>query len=264
MTVCPSKRVLEVFFYEGHGPDEVERHVEACPSCRDFLREAAQDRQAFLTRYPFPRLWNALEDRKSRSPSMISRLREWLWPRGAAGVLRNAVALAGVAGLMIFTLWGVWQTQQAPEILTKGGVGLGVYVAETPEKISRGRDGMQVKPGSVLQFVYSTPEAKHLLLVGVEADGTLSVYHPGAEGDRPPSEESAPIAAGTQVQLPQALLWQPHAAYERFFGIFSPKPISVADVRRSVEQIRSQGKTIEETSKLPLPYPQASILLKRR
>lgn len=246
---CPSKLALERFFSEGpesRRSADLEAHIGGCGSCRAQLADMAAERRAFLTRYPFEKFRNVLEARKRRSS--LARLREWLAPGGA---LKAAIAFAGVAGIMVFV---VWQQNHGPEILTKGGIELSLYISPSgsPEKVERGKDGMSVPSGTAVQFVYSAADQKHLRLVGVEANGSVSNYYNG------------PTAPGAKVKLPQALLWQPQSDSERFFAVFSLQPIAPEDIEAAARKIAQEGKSIEQTTKLPLPYPQVSILLHRK
>src|SRR3989338_966277 len=194
-----------------------------------FEYPSEDEKKKFLAQYPFERLWKEING--DGRISWFSRFRRWLV---ASLGLQATVAMAGIATLMIV---GLWQIPEFQDIRSKGGVGLTFYTALAPgEEIVRGKDGMTLPVGADLQFVYSSPDNPFLLLIGVEANGALSVYSP--EG---------------------GIRWQPTSSYERFYALLSKEPIPLETVKQALDQIAREGKTVEQTSKLPLPYPQSSI-----
>lgn len=254
MNACPTSLSLARFASEGDASPQaaaIRAHESVCAPCKAALTELKADRSAFLVRHPFTAFWNDLEKKAPERPSFFARLFRWL---NESAALRAAVAMAGLAGIMIVA---VGREAVPPQILSKGGVNLQFYVASSksagPEL---GKNGMKLPAGSGLQFVYSAQEP-YLLLIGIEADRTVSVYHP-SDGS-----ESASIEAGDQIKLPQAIRWQPKTAYERFYGVFSKQPVKIEDVRKALETPSISGKSIEETEKLPLPYPQSSAIIYR-
>jgi hypothetical protein len=246
---CPKPLELVTTFLEGGG--DWEPHVRGCPSCSAQIRELEADRRAFLTRHPFSSFWEGLEKRRKHS-SALGRFWEQI---RSSGALRAAAAMASVAALMFLVYHRPTPPAPAPEILTKGGVDLGFYVASASGgEAERGKSGMSLPSGAALQFVYTSPsDASQLLLIGVEADRTVSVYYPSS------GVESAAAEGGAQKKLPQALRWQPKSAYERFYAVFSKTPVKREDVQKALE-----GASIEKSAKLPLPYPHASVILYRK
>ncbi len=242
-TRCPKKWALERFFAEGSPAGPVADHAAGCPSCRETLTHYQAQKAAFLAKHPFRQLWNALEERRASRRFW----RKWLLPVP----LRTAVAFASIAGLIVFA---VWRHQQSPEILTKGGVGLGFYVS-SQGKIEKGRNGMSLRPGTEVQFLYSSQKESYLLLAGIEEDGTVTFYYP------PNGEASGPIEPAKKSPLPTALRWRPAGRYERFFALFTEMPIPSEEFKAAAEGL---GKTIEQEGRFPLPYPQVSIILYRK
>jgi hypothetical protein len=240
---CPPKIVLEGFFYDGKFPEDAEDHIASCDACREKVRLWSEEKKVFLQKYPFQKLWDTFDKRK--------RSRSWGWIPFPPAV-RTALAFAAIGGLAVFA---VWQSRQPPEILSKGGAGLGFYVSHEGQ-VRRGENGMTLPAGDDLQFLYSTDEGRFLLLFGVEADGTLTVYHPHG-GDL-----SAPVEPARKNRLPQAIRWRPQSPYERFFALFSDKPVSVEEVKTVLRSL--SDKSVEEMSRLPLPYPQASVIVYRK
>ncbi len=239
---CPPKIVLEGYFFDGKLPEDVEDHIQSCTDCRGRIQLLSEQKETFLKKYPFERFWET-----RREKGFWKKLEIFLPPR-------PVLALATLAGLMVFALWS---NRQSPEILSKGGFGLEFYVSHEG-KIERGKSGMPASEGDDLQFVYSAEREGSLLLFGVEADRTLTVYFPDG------GSMSGAVEAGKKKRLPQALRWKPTTPYERFFALFSEKPISVAEVQAALQKSFQEGKSIEETSRFPLAYPQSSIILYRR
>lgn len=245
---CPKPLDLVTAFLEGAG--KWDAHIRACPSCAGQIRELEADRKAFLAKHPFSSFWEGLERRRGLRSSVVGRFWEHI---RSSGALRAAAAMASVAAILFLVYHRPTPPAPTPEILSKGGVDLSFYVASaTGGEAERGKSGMAVPAGTALQFVYTAGDP-YLLLIGVEADRSLSVYYPSA------GTESASVTPGSQKKLPQGLRWQPKTGYERFYGVFSKAPVKLEEIQKALE-----GIAIEKSAKLPLPYPQASVILYRK
>jgi hypothetical protein len=252
--LCPTSLALAQFAAEGDASPKatvIRTHTAACASCKTILADLEADRRAFLVKHPFTAFWNDLEKRIPARPPFFSRLFRWL---NESSALRATIAMAGLATIMIVA---VGRETALPQILTKGGVDLQFYVASSKSGgPALGKSGMKLPEGSGLQFVYSAQEP-YLLLIGIEADRTVSVYHPSN------GSESVSIEIGDRKKLPQAIRWQPKSAYERFYGVFSKQPVKMEEIRNALETPSISGKSIEQIEKLPLPYPQSSAIIYR-
>ena len=244
---CPPTLILERLFVEGEETPEVRSHLEACATCQGRLREMKEQRTAFLSKYPFERVWDEISPR-----------RRWarFWEKFLLPApLRAGLAFAALAGLMVFVLWQ--RTGQDPMILTKGGVGLGFLVSHEG-KVERGRDGISLRPGDEIQFLYSSSGERFLLLFGVEANRSLTVYYPQG------GPSGSPIDLGQQKRLPQAIRWLPSSPYERFFALFSKEPVSIREVEEALRRAVAEGKSVEGMRRFPLRYPQVSLMVHRK
>jgi hypothetical protein len=261
---CPRPLDLVKYFLEGgatSSPEStIEDHVRGCAACQAQIRELAAERKAFLVNHPFSSFWEKLEESRSkRSFGLASALKHIF----SSGTFRAAVAMVGVAALMIVVIGRYDRSPQIqPEILSKGGVDLRFYVAApNGGEPAPGKNGMTLPPESSLQFVYSaSPQESQLLLIGVEENGSLTVYFPSG------GDQSAPIASGDQKKMPQALRWKPAAnsSFERFYAVFSKTPVAVDEIRKALDLLKASGKSVEQTATLPLPYPQASAVIYKK
>ncbi len=207
-----------------------------------------EDRQAFLKKYPFERF---LEETAGRRRSFLGRFLQSLIPPSTA--LKGALVFASIACLMIAVLW---TRQEAPLVLSKGGAHLGYYVSRGDE-VRKGKKEMELLSGDLLRFFYSSDKNRYLLLVGVEADGRLSTYFPAG------GNESEAITKGEEIYLPGSSAWAPRTSFERFFALFSERPISVKEVGDDLSKVLEQHppRDIEELS---LDADQTTFLLVRR
>ncbi len=248
MSPCPSSHRLENYFYSG-SPDTLGAHVSGCASCRTALETLKQDRQEFLSRFPFEKF----------QKSVVSRKPVPLWKRIVqtlflpSPILRGAIAMAGVTGLMMFILWNHSQ----PDLTPKGGFGLTLYVSSEEGGLKKARDRMHLAAQSNLQFVYSTRSEKFFLLMGVEENEKTTVYFPQG------GVASAPLQAGEREELPLAIRWEPTSSFERFYAVFSEAPLPVEEVLASLQEALKDRKTVEDLTRLPLASSQYSILLYR-
>lgn len=230
--------------------------------------DAAAERAAFLTRYPFSRFWADLERRVEREEAR--GIRGW-WRRLTSGLDRGwrdarvmgAVATVGVI-LVAGVLWlsGPFGTTGPDSIeppgmsgypegvrpkgppvpaaglnTAKGAsgaedvdpVGIGFYVRSGNGAVP-GTPGATYGEGDQFRFTYWSGSNDYLVLLSMEEDGAVSVYYP---------DETAVGAAGRSIEIPRgrnvpldgSVILNDYVGKERFFALFSAEPIPLAQVK---------------------------------
>jgi hypothetical protein len=155
---CPSEAILDAFeLKESISPAQT-THIDHCPVCAARLEErksafAALDREEIVRT-----LHIKTAGREERRP---------LFGRAIAA-LSFAAALA--VGAILFL-------RPPAEVRTKGSVGLEVFV-ERDGLVQRAVGGGEFKPGDRLRFEVDLPDPAHILILGVEADGSLYNTYP--------------------------------------------------------------------------------------
>jgi hypothetical protein len=123
-------------------------------------------------------------------------------------------------------------------------------------------DGALLKEGDVLRFFYDSGSFDYVFLLSVDAWGRVSSYYPDGSGF------SVPVVRGRNLPLPGGVMLDDFVGYERFYAIFSRTPLSRGDVEAAVWtamlSFLAQGKGVEDLVELPLPLPQATLLVEKR
>src|SRR5262249_51740072 len=115
-TGCPKPLELVTYFLgEESGENPIAGHVRVCAACAAQIRELETERKAFLVKHPFSSFAADLEKRRASKTSGFGAFLKHIMTSGA---FHAAVAMAGVAALMIVV---IGRYDRAPEILSKGG-----------------------------------------------------------------------------------------------------------------------------------------------
>ncbi len=175
-------------------------------------------------------------------------------PRRRDAALTRWLAIAAALMLIGATSLIVDRTQSGPRLgegepgaalLPKGGTAAsaGGEAAQETERleVAIARDGLRfaasphdrVETGDRLGLFYHATRPGHLLVVGLDAEGTMAVLHP-AEG-----AASGPIEPGHQVPLPSGAIVGDGQRCEWIVAVFSDAAIQarlVEDLLRSAER----------------------------
>jgi len=200
---------------------EVQRcalHVERCSDCLQRKRAIEGANAQFYAQSP---TFGALRDHvASRAPAARPTRRTSRW-RGATAPL--ALACAGLAALL---LWRPGAELEAPdETRTKGGPRLGYFV-KRGDAVVRGDEGVTVRPGDSLRFVYSAERASYFALVSVDARGA-SVYYPA-------TARAVALPAGQDLALEFSVELDDAPGAERVIGVFCSQAFEIEPARSAL------------------------------
>jgi uncharacterized protein DUF4384/putative zinc finger protein len=200
-------------------------HLDACPACRQRHVELDEVRQRLARQMP---AWVSFQ-----SPPVADS-----GPARSAGPLRvqhrwlaGASALAAAAALVLLVA-RPWQGPLAGEASgtrAKGGVASLGWVVRRGERTFVGRPEQRLRAGDALRFTVSAREPVYVAVLGLDATGRLSVYHP----DRDRLER---VEAGEQAALPGAIELDAAPGRELLYGIFCANAAPLSDVTSAVER----------------------------
>lgn len=233
-------------------------HVDHCDGCRQRNAELAQARQRFAGEAPpFAALDPAAPSPLQRDPDAASHsepfgssrrglARPARSPRPHWLVGASALAAAAAIGLAVGRPWqreraepGTDSGHEAPTSVSRGGEGSGMrskgglaslgWVVRRNGRVFVGRSDEPVHTGDALRFTISAREPVYVAILGLDAAGKLSVYHP--EGER-----LAKIEAGRDQVLSTAIEWDATDGEEQLYGVFCSGDTALALVRNAIER----------------------------
>lgn len=169
-------------------------HAAGCGECAARVAAIAQARARYLEAHPPDELIRAARMRVRRRAGRLT----------SRGTIAVGLACALAAGALLVA----WPRGDAPGIRTRGAaVALVTFVMRGGETFAA-RDGEALRPGDRLSFAYAAPDARRLLLLGIDDGGTISRY---AAGDA--------LAPG-RGQLPVGLRLDTRRGEERLVAVF--------------------------------------------
>ena len=122
--------------------------------------------------------------------------------------------------------------------------------------------GETLHAADLLRFFYSTTSQEYLYVFSVDRHGQISTYYPDQDG------ASIPIVAGRNIPLPQGVRLDDYRGTERFFALFSHKPLQDWQVEAAVDyemkKLKAQQKGLESLNRLELPARQVTIWVDKR
>jgi len=244
---CPSEYELDAYWLTGCPADHpLGRHLESCADCRARLREHEGARQVF-EREIYPASASLVSDRLAGSSggASVARFGWLLSPRLAA------VAAFGIVIVLLAVV--LWKTAGAPGVDgysgIKGSVGLQVFCLRAG-RVFQMNEGERLLPADHIRFRVSTAEPGFVLVVALDADGSLQPY-------------AAVRVAGGEQELPGSIVMDESRADERIFAFFAQRTIDFEQVRAAVSKSFEHGAVIENLSKLPVDLDQTSLLFRR-
>jgi hypothetical protein len=186
-------------------------HLATCAYCTTRLTLRRKEQAAFLQRARPVAFAEGVLQRVRR------RRRRLFW--AAAPALAAACAL-----LLLFP--------RAPDERTKGGPVVELY-ARSGGRVAPHAPGSVYHAGDALQLVYTTPKARHLLVLDVEEGGRCEVLFRSA----------GPLGPAHRQRLEQSWVLDGEVPSERLFVLFSPRPVdpSAACAAASAIDVRVGG-----------------------
>jgi hypothetical protein len=239
-------------------PPEPRAHLASCRHCAERLQALESARAEYMALRPAARFASAVwaQQAVQAAPSARAALppakqpvwQRWRWP--------SAVALAALAILAVRP--ALAPSERADQIRYKGASAqLQVYVRHAGETRAL-RTGEALSEGDQLAFTYTLAQPQHLLLFGIDDEGTISRYFP-----EPTLAPSAVLPAGGARQLPVGIQLDSRRGRERLVALFSATPLEEAHARAALSAelraLRARGAGIAELRELSLPATQFSV-----
>jgi hypothetical protein len=218
------------------GPEEIlraSRHLESCALCRESL----------LALSSFDTLENA--DEMRTAPAVEPKPRVHAISKKYALIAAAAVLIAGIAAVL--TISRPWSTGPKP------GEGLVVKGPADRLQIAVQRDEVQftARPldrlleGDRLGLFYSADKAGYLAVIDMDDEGQTTILYPSG------SPQSAPMAAGVTVPIPDGAIVRDGEGCEWVVAVFSDKPLSTAFLKESIGRANLSRQTCELEIDIP-------------
>jgi hypothetical protein len=202
-------------WFAGELPHELEspmeKHVLTCQRCRGRRAALAVDRSAFL----------ALRPSYVASPRQVARKHKH--------TLLASSALASAVLVALVVLAREPELEALPPAAAETELG---FAIEQGASNSHGVRGQEVHPGDQVRFEYSIQTPAYLAIYGLDAHGSVRVYHPQ-------SELAAPVGAGSHIALTSTSRIDSALGPEQVFALFCNAAFPVAEPQRTLEIQRS-------------------------
>jgi hypothetical protein len=231
----------------------VEAHAGDCPLCADALASLRLAHQVFEGDVHARTAGAILSRAGERGPRRRS---VWLW-----------LLSAPAAALVLMVGWGALRSVGVlgPDLRTKGpgggqAVGLEVF-ARRGEQVFAVSAQTPLHQGDAIRFVVRRPAAlDQLLVVGVQAAGVVTVYHPFG-GTR----SVALAGAAGRLEVDGSIVLDDRPGPERVFALLGRQPIDLESVRAALARLAGGGaQALRATAIVEAPVDgQASVLLER-
>jgi hypothetical protein len=222
-------------------------HCAACARCAALAEALDGYRREFAAAPPPLRALGAhVPERSVR--------RRWSWRLWAVG----ALAPLAVTGVLLLAGRSTRAPVDDSEVLAKGSPTLGI-VARRGERIFPVPPESRVRPGDQIRFVLKRMSYPYGLIASVDGAGRANIYVP-YEG-----QESVRVTPADEVQLEGSIVLDDRLGPERFFALYSRKPLRADAVRQALQAIGDRGQAaIRKSSELSVAADaQSSVLLEK-
>ena len=211
---CLSDLALDRIVAGEHVEPPIATHAAGCARCGarlDEFRRARIDDAALI------------DELRARAPSVVP-LKRRVW-------LSTMLPIFAAAALVLLFLPRLFHRSGERE---KGmsTLALDVVVRHTDGHVEALAPNGRVRPGDAIRFLVTTPRAGHLVILGLDTAGNVSVYV--ADGDEP-----HPIDRGAKQAMPGSIVLDATPGAERLVALECDTRFTVANVvdagRRSLE-----------------------------
>jgi anti-sigma factor RsiW len=232
---CPSEWTLQRLVAEelkGEDRDSVAAHTVSCTHCRARVNALDREREAFLRAHPFDEVEAEIAERALFVPDDPEiRVGTPWWERWRAPLL--VLAVGGMAAMVVAMIalpgsGGRGDASTAPGNRAKGITALNAAL-HRDGRVTEVTDETRVRAGDELQFAVDTGTHDHLVLVGVDGTGAVTVYLPADGG------ASLPLEPGAGRVLDRGFRLDDAPGPEVFVAFLTDEPI---DARDAAGQVR--------------------------
>jgi len=226
---CPTAWTLQRHALDELKGDEwetVASHVAQCERCRQELATLDNEREAFLTERPFAVAEADISERAvflPDDPEVEVQRPFWSQARGAAAALA-----AGAAAAVVTTLLVTGGVGEAPPLDRVKGVTDLQAALLRDGKVVRVEPGLVARPGDEIQFRVDTADFGHVIVLGVDGTGEISVYQPLDGG------VSVAVEPGAGRTLDPAFRLDDAPGPEVYVALFTAEPIASRDATAMV------------------------------
>lgn len=196
----------------GEAKEQLEAILRDSPADQARLRELRADSEAFLTQHPPGQMAARFEKEFSRS--------RWRLPMLLAPLLAGAAAA--------WVLVASFPPEEEPAFVVKGGVALTLHKRQGASS-ARVAPGDSLAPGDALRFEVKAPGSGYVAILGKDAAGRVTVYHPYGERSAAPYDARLPL-------LPTAIELDETRGREDFFALWSAQPFRVEPAIEALER----------------------------
>jgi hypothetical protein len=178
------------------------------------------------------------------------------WAVPAAGL---ALA-AGIAAVFALRTPGDGHGDGGGATRIKGNATLGVWARRASGETVRLGEGDAVAPGDALRFEIAAAQSGFVVVLGLDADGKVSVYSP-ADGATPPTS----VAAGPPVTMPGSVLADDTLGNERIVALIcaQSRPVDELTAAASSALARAGGDP-RRVGGLGTPCAEAAFTIDKR
>ncbi len=215
---CLSDLALDRIVAGERVADGAATHAAGCARCGARLDEF---RRALEVDAP------ALEAIRARGgDGSVVPLRRRVW-------LSARLPLVAAAAILLVLLPRLWQPRPGEREKGSGALALDVVVRHADGRVEALTPDGRVHPGEAIRFLVSTPRAGHLVILGLDAAGQVSVYV--ADG-----ADAHPVARGQKQAMPGSIVLDATPGAERLVALECDARFPVAAAvdagRRSLER----------------------------
>jgi len=211
---------------KGEEWETVASHVAQCERCRQELTTLDNEREAFLADRPFAAAEADISEGAvflPEDPEIEVRRPLWAWARGAMAALVACAAAAVVATLLVTA--GVGESPALDRL--KGMTDLQAALLRDG-KVVHVEPGLVARPGDEIQFRVDTADFGHVIVLGVDGTGEVSVYQPQDGGD------SVAVEPGAGRTLDPAFRLDDAPGPEVYVALFTAEPFASRDAAAMV------------------------------
>lgn len=217
---------------------ELTAHLAECPSCNEYHKSIAKERETFLRVYPFEELLKRSVSSKAQN-SILHRIKKVL------DIFNKPMLYPVFAALLLCVVITPMMFPSNNDTTQFKGVHALSFAYQRGGNTIQGTSAYRLQSGDKVQIFFTSGGYRNASLLSVDKNGAVSFYHP----DGSSQYCSVNVTGGTQEAFPGSILFSDVQGDELVILILSDAPVTVESAKSWVSDAFSKNPQLSSLSR---------------
>lgn len=237
----PRRLDIELFFageLDASQADELQKHLDSCPVCFNYLQELRREKNEFLSDHPFESFYSAAKPADNVLPWYKQLFSDLLRPS-----LLPVYGMLLIAAIVVPVITRQRQ-ELSDDIRFKGKPPL-TFIYKRDGVVHEGTLSEVFRENDQIQILYSSDREQYIALLSIDSKGAVSFYQP----DENSVLCSIKSGTGSNLSYPESIVLDNTKGGELVIALFSREPLTTEGVKTWISDLFSKTSSLEMLEK---------------